>query len=94
MSHEEFDGTLRPKVVGTVFLNQLFDKPDLDFFITFSSLAYVTGNFGQTSYAAANAFMTSVVEGRRKRGLVGSVMHLAGKSQHAVSPATNIVIAY
>lgn len=79
MSHEEFDGTLRPKVDGTIFLNQLFDKPDLDFFITFSSLPYVTGNFGLTSYAAANAFMTSVVEGRRKRGLVGSVMHLAGK---------------
>ncbi|KAF2819712.1 hypothetical protein CC86DRAFT_429870 [Ophiobolus disseminans] len=78
MSHADFEGTLRPKVTGTIFLNQLFDKPDLDFFITFSSLAYVTGNFGQTSYAAANAFMTSVVEGRRKRGLVGSVMHLAG----------------
>ena len=80
ITHEEFNATLRPKVTGTTFLDQLFSKPDLDFFIVFSSLAYVTGNFGQTSYAAANGYMTSVVEGRRKRGLVGSVMHLAGKS--------------
>lgn len=94
MSHAEFDGTLRPKVIGTIFLNQLFDKPDLDFFITFSSLAYVTGNFGQTSYAAANAFMTSVVEGRRKRGLVGSVMHLAGKRRHTVPPVATIAVSH
>ncbi len=94
MSHEKFNGTLRPKVIGTIFLNQLFDKPDLDFFITFSSLAYVTGNFGQTSYAAANAFMTSVVEGRRKRGLVGSVMHLAGKRRVTVPYMSSITISY
>lgn len=94
MSHAEFDGTLRPKVVGTIFLDQLFDKPDLDFFITFSSLAYVTGNFGQTSYAAANAFMTSVVEGRRKRGLVGSVMHLAGKRRHTILSGVTIAISH
>ncbi|RDW90313.1 uncharacterized protein DSM5745_02088 [Aspergillus mulundensis] len=78
ISHEDFNQTLRPKVDGTTYLNELFDSPDLDFFIVFSSLAYVTGNFGQTSYAAANGFMASLVEGRRKRGLPGSVMNLAG----------------
>lgn len=78
MSHEMFNQTLRPKVDGTRFLNDIFDKPTLDFFVVFSSLAYVTGNVGQSSYAAANAFMASVVEGRRKRGLAGSVMNLAG----------------
>ncbi|KAL4910013.1 hypothetical protein BDW74DRAFT_186292 [Aspergillus multicolor] len=78
ISHEDFNQTLRPKVDGTTYLNELFDSPGLDFFIVFSSLAYVTGNFGQTSYAAANGFMASLVEGRRKRGLPGSVMNLAG----------------
>ncbi|KAF3014489.1 t1pks [Neopestalotiopsis sp. 37M] len=77
-SYEDFNGTLRPKVDGTRFLNDLFDKPTLDFFIVFSSLAYSTGNIGQSSYAAANAFMVSTVEGRRKRGLAGSAINMAG----------------
>lgn len=77
-SYEDFNGTLEPKVKGTQHLDSLFQKPDLDFFIIFSSLAYTTGNVGQASYAAANGFMVSVVEGRRRRGLAGSVMNLAG----------------
>ena len=76
--HDMFNQTLKPKVDGTRFLNDIFSKPTLDFFVIFSSLAYVTGNIGQSSYAAANAYMASVVEGRRKRGLAGSVMNLAG----------------
>jgi hybrid polyketide synthase/nonribosomal peptide synthetase ACE1 len=80
MTYERFNQTLRPKVDGTRFLNDIFDKPTLDFFIVFSSLAYVTGNLGQSPYAAANAFMVSIVEGRRSRGLAGSIMNLAGIS--------------
>ncbi|KAI0187777.1 putative polyketide synthase [Astrocystis sublimbata] len=57
-SYEDFSATLGPKVDGTIYLDALFQKPgELDFFIVFSSLAYSTGNIGQTSYAAANAFM-------------------------------------
>lgn len=78
-SHADFHSTLAPKVDGTRYLNALFQQPDeLDFFIVFSSLAYSTGNIGQASYAAANGFMVSLVEGRRKRGLAGSVIHMAG----------------
>src|SRR6266536_1047786 len=78
MPYEKFAKTLKPKVDGTAFLDELFPKNTLDFFILFSSLAYVAGNIGQTPYAAANAFMVSLAEGRRKRGLAGSVMNLAG----------------
>ncbi|KAJ5281819.1 polyketide synthase [Penicillium angulare] len=77
-SYEDFNGTLEPKVKGTQYLDALFPNNDLDFFIIFSSLSYVTGNVGQASYAAANGFMSSMAEGRRQRGLAGSVMHLAG----------------
>lgn len=78
-SHEDFNATLRPKVDGTRYLDALFQQPgELDFFMVFSSLAYSTGNIGQSSYAAANGFMVSLVEGRRKRGLAGSVIHMAG----------------
>jgi hybrid polyketide synthase/nonribosomal peptide synthetase ACE1 len=77
--HEDFNATLRPKVDGTRYLDALFQQPgELDFFMVFSSLAYSTGNIGQSSYAAANGFMVSLVEGRRKRGLAGSVIHMAG----------------
>lgn len=77
-THEEFNKTLRAKVDGSIILDELFPGNDLDFFILFSSLASVTGNIGQTSYAAANAFMAALIAGRRKRGAVGSVMNLAG----------------
>lgn len=77
-SYEDFNATLEPKVKGTQYLDSLFQAPNLDFFIIFSSLSYTTGNVGQASYAAANGFMVSVVEGRRRRGLAGSVMNLAG----------------
>lgn len=78
LAYGEFNKVIRPKVDGTALLNELFPKNDLDFFILFSSLTYATGNIGQTPYAAANAFMVSLAEGRRRRGLAGSVMNLAG----------------
>lgn len=77
-SHEVFLETLRPKVDGTRFLDEIFTDNDLDFFMCFSSLASVSGNMGQTAYAAANAFMCSLIAGRRQRGLVGSVINMPG----------------
>lgn len=77
-THAEFETTLRPKVEGTVYLDEVFDSKDLDFFVVFSSLACVSGNMGQTAYAAANAFMCSLVAGRRMRGLAGSSINMPG----------------
>lgn len=68
---------LKPKVDGSIYLDQLFQETHkLDFFIFFSSVAYVAGNRGQSMYAAANAFMTSLAARRRSRGLAASVIHL------------------
>lgn len=64
-SHEVFLETLRPKVDGTRFLDEIFTDNDLEFFMCFSSLASVSGNMGQTAYAAANAYMCSLIAGRR-----------------------------
>lgn len=77
-THAEFDMTLRPKVDGTVYLDEIFNNDTLDFFIVLSSLASVSGNIGQTAYAAANAFMCSLATGRRMRGLAGSAMNMPG----------------
>ncbi|KAI1209521.1 uncharacterized protein F4807DRAFT_467711 [Annulohypoxylon truncatum] len=68
----------RPKVEGSLHLDQLFQSQDsdLDFFIFFSSVGSVAGRAGQSNYAAANLFMTAVAEQRRRRGQAASVMHI------------------
>lgn len=77
MTREAMDKVLQPKVQGSIVLDQLFrDNKDLDFFVFFSSLVGVLGNAGQANYSAANLFMTSLAEQRRRRGLAASVMHI------------------
>lgn len=76
MSWAEFQAALRPKVDGSINLDELFCEDDLEFFILFSSMASFVGNPGQSNYGAANMFMASLVEQRRQRGLAGSVIHL------------------
>ncbi len=71
-----FEQQLKPKVDGTVYLDEEFAKDNLDFFIAFSSLGSVYGNAGQSIYHAANMFMTSLVEKRRRRGQAGSVINI------------------
>ncbi|EAQ88667.1 hypothetical protein CHGG_05286 [Chaetomium globosum CBS 148.51] len=66
----------KPKIEGSIHLDQIFDDPSLDFFVFISSVAYLAGNAGQGVYSAANAFMTSLAAQRRSRGLAASVIHL------------------
>ena len=67
---------LKPKVDGTIHLDEEFANDDLDFFIAFSSLGTVYGNAGQSIYHAAKMFMTSLVEKRRRRGQAASVINI------------------
>ncbi|MFE4053273.1 SDR family NAD(P)-dependent oxidoreductase [Streptomyces sp. YIM B13518] len=55
---------LAPKVTGTVNLDRASRDLALDFFVTFSSGAAVTGNTGQADYATANAFMDAFAHHR------------------------------
>lgn len=64
-----FDKVLRPKVQGSILLDELFSENILDFMILFSSMASITGNPGQVAYNAANAFMSGLASQRRSRGL-------------------------
>ncbi|KAK3296553.1 uncharacterized protein B0H64DRAFT_323128 [Chaetomium fimeti] len=66
----------KPKVKGSIYLDETFTNHTLDFFIFLSSVAYLAGNAGQGAYSAANAFMTSLAAQRRRRGLAASVIHL------------------
>jgi acyl transferase domain-containing protein len=48
---------LRPKVAGTLVLDQLLAEESLDFFVLYSSLSAALGVAGQVDYSAANAFL-------------------------------------
>ncbi|KAI1638954.1 polyketide synthase-like protein [Biscogniauxia mediterranea] len=66
----------RPKVEGSLNLNDLFQEDTLDFFVFFSSFSSIVGVPGQSIYAAANMFMISLAEQRRRRGLAASVIDI------------------
>ncbi|KAF2874833.1 polyketide synthase [Massariosphaeria phaeospora] len=74
MTLETMIKVLRPKVNGTVHLDELFQDNSLDFFIVFTSVANVFGHHGQSNYTAANTFMNGLVHRRRIQGLAGSAM--------------------
>lgn len=76
MSFQELSTVISPKVHGSRYLDELFPRADLDFFVLFGSAVDVMGNSGQSAYCAANMFMNSLVSSRRRRGLAGSLIGL------------------
>ncbi|RQH10614.1 MgcI [Okeania hirsuta] len=71
MTWEKFTKVMAPKVSGTWYLHKLTQDLPLDFFVCFSSMASMLGNFGQGNYAAANGFMDAIAHYRRGQGLPG-----------------------
>lgn len=63
---DEMAAVLAPKVFGTHYLDALTAQDELDFFVTFSSLAAIGGNAGQCDYAYANHFMDSFAKARNE----------------------------
>ncbi|MEU4384283.1 type I polyketide synthase [Promicromonospora sp. NPDC023805] len=59
---------LRPKVAGALVLDEVFPPGELDFCAYFSSIGLLLGLTGQTSYAAANAFLDGLARQRHARG--------------------------
>ncbi|KAI1070292.1 hypothetical protein LB507_010325 [Fusarium sp. FIESC RH6] len=77
MTLDGMNKVLKPKVDGSMLLDEVFYDEPLDFFIMFSSLTACLGNSGQSNYAAANMFMTTLAFQRRARGVPGSVIDLS-----------------
>jgi polyketide synthase PksN len=63
-THQEMGAVFAPKIFGTFHLDQQTRDEDLDFFVTFSSLAAIGGNMGQCDYAFANHYMDSFAASR------------------------------
>lgn len=76
MTYDEFVRVLRPKIDGTLLVDKIFEKDQLDFFLLFSSLSCVLGNRGQANYDAANMFLVGLAAQRRARGVAASVVDI------------------
>ena len=68
-SWQRFERVLAPKVLGALHLHTLTKDITLDFFILFSSITSLFGSFGQSNYAAANAFLDALAHFRHSQGL-------------------------
>lgn len=76
MPFEKMQKVLQPKVKGAIYLDEIFQKDALDFFVLFSSVTAVAGNRGQSAYTTANMFMSALATQRRSRGLAASILHI------------------
>ena len=69
---EQFRRVLAGKAVGALHLHELTADRPLAFFVLYSSIAPLIGSQGQSSYAAANAFLDALAAFRRARGLAAT----------------------
>ena len=76
LSHEDWQKAVEPKVDGTWNLHNVLAEKQLDFFVLFSSISCVVGQWGQANYAAANAFLEGFVQYRHSLGLPASVLSI------------------
>nr|WP_235918056.1 non-ribosomal peptide synthetase [Paenibacillus lutrae] len=65
---QSFYKVMEPKIKGTWVLDRLTLQDELDFLITFSSVASLIGGIGQSDYTAANYFLDRYADYRTKQG--------------------------
>lgn len=68
---DEWDEVLAPKVYGTINLDMATRDETLDFYILFSSIAAIIGNYGQATYTYANYFQNELAAWREQLRQVG-----------------------
>ncbi|KAH9900498.1 KR domain-containing protein [Xylariomycetidae sp. FL2044] len=93
MTLEQWLRVTKPRVEGSINLDNLFPNDTLDFFVRFSSASAIVGNHGQANYTAANTFMTSLAEQRRRRGLAASVIDIGPVFERGYISRTTSVIS-
>ena len=67
MSYSDFQIPIDPKVAGTLNLHTLL-PPNLDFFISLSSISAIIGGSGQSNYCAGNSYQDALTHHRITAG--------------------------
>lgn len=75
LTDEQWDGVIRPKLLGAWLLHQLSLDHPVRFFVLFSSAAAVLGSPGQSHYAAANSALDALAIQRSQLGLPALSIH-------------------
>ncbi|KAI4261103.1 MAG: hypothetical protein L6R42_003692, partial [Xanthoria sp. 1 TBL-2021] len=75
-THDEWNAAVAPKVKGAWNLHKALLDQQLDFFVLFSSISAIVGQWGQGNYAAANTFLDSFVQYRQSLGLPASAINI------------------
>lgn len=75
MQFEEWEIPLESKVRGTWNLHNALASSPLDFFLIFSSSCSISGQIGQSNYAAANSFLDAFAVYRQQLDLPASVIN-------------------
>lgn len=76
MTFPEWEQCVQPKVLGTWNLHKATASSKLDFFLLFSSICGITGQWGQANYNSANAFLDAFVNYRHGQNLPASVVDI------------------
>ncbi|KAI9659497.1 MAG: putative secondary metabolism biosynthetic enzyme [Bathelium mastoideum] len=76
MTFAEWNQCVQPKVQGTWNLHQATIPTQLDFFVLFSSICGMVGQWGQANYNSANSFLDAFVNYRHGQGLSASVVDI------------------
>jgi len=76
MTFAEWNLSVKPKVQGTWNLHHATSSAKLDFFLLFSSICGITGQWGQGNYNSANSFLDAFVNYRHSQNLPGSVVDI------------------
>ena len=69
---EHMEAVVKPKLFGTLLMDEATRNEKLDWFVVFSSLSSVWGNPGQCDYAFANLFLSHFCSARGKLREEGS----------------------
>lgn len=76
MKLEDFNRTMRPRVIGTINLHEALLHAPLDFFIMWSSWTTILGSLSQGNYMASNSFMDAFARHRLLLGLPATSLSL------------------
>lgn len=88
MSLRQWNQVIHPKVQGTIYLHELLQHEDLDFFVMCSSVLGAIGAATQSNYSAGNAFLDAMARHRHSLGLqatsiaLGMILEVGHVEEH------------